>query len=128
VITLTFIRLNEEVSPGNMRGTHKGPPMDYLLIYDYVADYLDRRGAFRSEHLGLAWAAQAKGNLVLAGAFPDAPFGAVLHFRADSPAVIEAFIQADPYVTNGLVTKWQIREWITVVGDAASSPIRPAGA
>lgn len=102
--------------------------MDYLLIYDYAADYLERRGAFRSEHLGLAWAAQAKGHLVLAGAFADPPQGAVFHFRCDSPAVIEAFIQADPYVKNGLVTKWQSREWITVVGDAALTPIRPAGA
>ena len=99
--------------------------MDYLLIYDYAADYQERRGAFRNEHLGLAWAAQAKGNLVLAGAFPNAPYGAVFHFRCDSPTVIEAFIQADPYVKNGLVTQWQIREWITVVGDAASAPVRP---
>lgn len=102
--------------------------MDYLLIYDYAADYLERRGAFRNEHLGQAWAAQEKGDLVLAGAFPEAPFGAVFHFRADSPAVIEAFIQGDPYVKNGLVTKWQIRPWTTVVGDAAATPIRPTEA
>jgi uncharacterized protein len=100
--------------------------MDYLLLYDYAADYLERRGAFRDEHLGLAWAAQSKGQLILAGAFATPPHGAVFHFRCESPAVIEAFILADPYVKNSLVTKWQIREWITAVGEAASTPVRPA--
>jgi uncharacterized protein len=99
--------------------------MDYLLIYDYSDDYLERRSAFRNDHLGLAWAAQSKGNLILAGAFATPPNGAVFHFKCESPTVIEEFIKADPYVQNGLVIRWQIREWITVIGDSASTPIRP---
>ena len=43
-------------------------------------------------------------------------------FRAE-PAV--EFAKADPYVRNGLVTRWRVREWTTVVGDAASTPVRP---
>lgn len=31
----------------------------------------------------------------------------------------------DPYVTNGLVSKWRVREWTTVVGEDASTPVRP---
>ena len=42
--------------------------MDYLLFYEAAPDYLERRGAFRAEHLALAWEAQARGDLVLAGA------------------------------------------------------------
>ena len=38
---------------------------------------------------------------------------------------IEEFIQRDPYVRNGLIASWQIRRWITVVGDTAQSPINP---
>jgi hypothetical protein len=46
--------------------------------------------------------------------------GAVLLFRGDSPAVAEAFAAADPYVTHGLVTRWWVRTWTTVVGDGAA--------
>ena len=43
--------------------------MHYLLFYEFVPDYLDRRPQFRSAHLKLAWEAQARGDLVLAGAY-----------------------------------------------------------
>jgi uncharacterized protein YciI len=99
--------------------------VDYLLMYDTAPDYLERRGAFRSEHLALAWDAQAKGDLVLAGALSNPVDGAVFHFRGDSPAAAENFAKADPYVRNGLVARWRVREWTTVVGEAASMPVRP---
>lgn len=97
--------------------------MDYLLFYDYSYDYIERRDAFRAEHLALAWDAQSKGLLILGGALTNPSDGAVLHFRADSPTPVEEFVKADPYVRNGLVVNWKIREWVTVVGDAASNPV-----
>lgn len=99
--------------------------MDFLLFYEYSPDYLERRGEFREEHLALAWAAQARGELILGGAFANPADGAVLHFKGDSAAVVEAFVKADPYVGNGLVRQWRVREWTTVVGDAAETPVRP---
>jgi uncharacterized protein YciI len=99
--------------------------MHYLLLYDVTPDYLERRGAFRNEHLALAWAAQARGELVLAGALAEPPDGAVFLFQGDSPAAAQAFAEADPYVRNGLVSRWRVRPWTTVVGDAASTPVRP---
>ena len=30
--------------------------------------------------------------------------------------MVEAFAQADPYVRNGLVREWRVREWNVVVG------------
>jgi hypothetical protein len=39
--------------------------------------------------------------------------------------VPERFAVTDPYVLGGLVTRWQIREWTTVVGEEASAPVRP---
>jgi uncharacterized protein YciI len=100
--------------------------MHYLLFYDVVDDYVQRRAAFRDEHLALAWQAQARGELVLGGALADPVDGAVLVFSGDSPAVAEAFAAADPYVRNGLVTKWRVRTWTTVVGGQAAVPTRPA--
>jgi uncharacterized protein YndB with AHSA1/START domain/uncharacterized protein YciI len=102
--------------------------MDYLLFYDVASDYLERRGVFRAEHLALAWEAQSKGHLILAGALSKPADGAVFHFKGDSPAAAEQFATNDPYVRNGLVTRWRVREWTTVVGDAASTPVRAAPA
>jgi hypothetical protein len=60
----------------------------------------------------------------LGGALANPPDAAILLFQGDSPAVVEAFVQADPYVQNGLVLHWHIREWTTVVGDLAMTPVR----
>lgn len=91
----------------------------YLLLYDYVDDYLQRRAEFRAAHLAHARAAVARGDLVLGGAFADEPPGAAVLFTAASPEVAEEFARVDPYVLNGLVTRWRVREWITVVGKEA---------
>lgn len=98
--------------------------MHYLLMYDVVPDYLERRGAYRAEHLALAWKAHDEGRLILGGALMDPADGAVLLFQGDSPAVAEAFALSDPYVKNGVVTRWRVRPWITVVGSLADSPTR----
>jgi uncharacterized protein YciI len=97
--------------------------MHYLLFYDVVPDYAERRKAFRGEHLALARSAHARGELVLGGALADPVDGAVLLFRGESPAAAEAFAAADPYVWHGLVTRWRVREWTTVVGDGAAVSI-----
>lgn len=98
--------------------------MHYLLFYDVVPDYAERRVPFRAAHLAHAWAAADRGELLLGGALADPIDGAVLLFECDSLAVIEAFVAADPYVVNGLITRWRVRPWTTVVGEGASNPIR----
>ena len=46
--------------------------------------------------------------------------GAVLLFSCDSPAPAEAFAAADPYVVNGVVARWRVRPWTTMVGELAA--------
>lgn len=92
----------------------------FLLFYDLVPNYLERRGQYRDEHLGLARAAQERGELVLAGAYADPADGAALVWRTADAAPIERFVASDPYVKNGLVTGWRIRAWSVVIGGAAS--------
>jgi hypothetical protein len=99
--------------------------MHYLLMYETAPDYLARRGAFRGAHLERAWAASARGELLLGGAVGDPAESALLLFEGDAPAVAEAFARADPYVVNGLVTSWRVVPWNTVAGDGAANPIRP---
>jgi uncharacterized protein YciI len=96
----------------------------FLMFYELSADYMQRRPEFREAHLRKAWASHAAGELVLGGALTDPVDGAVLLFRASSPSVAEEFAKSDPYVINGLVTKWRIREWLTVAGETASNPVR----
>jgi len=97
--------------------------MHYLLMYDLVSDYLERRGTYRDDHLKLARAATQRGELLLAGALTEPTDTAMLLFEGDSPAAAEAFAKADPYVLAGLVTRWRVREWVTVVGDGAAQPV-----
>jgi uncharacterized protein YciI len=97
--------------------------MHYLLFYEAGADYEERRKPFRAAHLEHARAAATHGELVLGGAFANPIDGAVLLFRGDSPAAAEQFATSDPYVLNGLVKKWYVREWTTVVGDGAETKI-----
>ncbi len=89
--------------------------MHFALFYEYVPDILERRKPFRDEHLALLRELQGQGKLVMAGAFQP-PDGALLLFRADGAAEVEAFVKADPYARNGLVTRWRIREWTVAVG------------
>ena len=93
--------------------------MYYLLTYDLVEDYLERRPQFREEHLKLATEALERGELVLAGALADPVDGAVLVFKGDDPSVAERYAKQDPYVLNGLVTDWRVREWTVVIGGDA---------
>ena len=97
--------------------------MHYLLLYDVVDDYVARRAPLRAAHIAHARAAVARGELVLGGALANPPDGAILLFRGDSPAAAETFARTDPYVVNGLVRQWRVREWTTVVGRDAEVPL-----
>ena len=102
--------------------------MHYLLFYEVGEDYLARRAELRDAHLEKAWAASARGELVLGGALANPVDGAVLLFKGDSPEVAERFARADPYVTGGAVKRWQVREWMTVAGEDAAKPVNPHAA
>ena len=95
----------------------------FLLIYSLADDYLERRSAFRAEHLGLAQQFANDGRLMLGGAMANPPDQAVFVFAGEDDAAARAFVEADPYVANGLVRDWAIREWTTVIGRDAAAPV-----
>jgi uncharacterized protein YciI len=99
--------------------------MHFLLLYDYVPDVVEKRGPHRAAHLGYAREAVARGELVLGGALANPLDGAVLLFNVDSPAIVETYAKSDPYVVNGLVSSWRVREWTTVVGKDAQVTLPP---
>lgn len=102
--------------------------MHYLLFYEVDQEYVSKREEFREAHLAKAWKASERGELVLGGALANPVDGAVLLFKGDSPEVAEQFARTDPYVINGLIKRWHVREWTTVVGRDAAMPIKPAAA
>ncbi len=97
--------------------------MHYLLFYSFVDGMAERRMPFRQAHLAHLEAAAARGELVLAGALADPLDGAVLLFKGSSSEAAEALARTDPYVLNGLVTRWHVRTWSTVVGRDAATPV-----
>jgi len=94
----------------------------YALIYEMVDNFVERRKPFREAHLQLINDAHARGLIVMAGAMGDPPDGGLLIFRADSPAAVEEFVRADPYVTSRIVTGWRVRPWNVVIG---AEPVAP---
>lgn len=100
--------------------------MHFLLIYEVGDDYVERRTRFRDEHLAKAWAAHERGELVLAGALANPADGAVLLFKSESATVAQEFARTDPYVLNGIVKRWYVREWTTVAGYDPAVPVKPA--
>jgi uncharacterized protein YciI len=90
--------------------------MYFILFYDYVENVIERRARYREAHLALVQEYVARDELILGGAFADPVDGAAIVFKVDDRAIVEQFVEKDPYVVNGLVTDWRIREWTVVVG------------
>jgi len=84
-----------------------------VLQYDAVDDFINRRTPYREEHLRLIREAHARGEIVMAGALGNPPDGGLLVFKAEIE-VAENFARRDPYVVNGLVTRWVVRPWNVV--------------
>lgn len=94
----------------------------FALMYDVVDDFVNKRTPFRPAHIQGVREAQARGELIMAGALAD-PAGALLVFRAADKSVPENFAKADPYVNEGLVKSWKVRPWTVVVGqDPSETP------
>lgn len=92
--------------------------MYFLLFYDYIENIVERRAPYREAHLALVRGYVERGELILGGAFANPADGATIVFKVESPSQVEQFVKNDPYIINGLVTEWQIREWTVVVGSA----------
>lgn len=88
----------------------------FALIYYAAPDFVTRRQPLRQEHLRLVNEAHARGELTHGGALGDPPDRALLVFRAADRRAAEAFARRDPYVTQGLVQKWEVQPWAIVCG------------
>lgn len=90
--------------------------MYFILFYNTVDGYVEKRVPFRQLHLKYAEESVARGELILGGALNNPVDRAVLVFKADSPEIAEKFARSDPYVLNGLIKDWEVREWNVAIG------------
>lgn len=97
----------------------------FALFYDTADDYVARRAQFRAQHLEKAREAYARGELILAGALADPVDRALLVFRTPDQEAVEEFARHDPYVTQGLVRRWEVRLWNVVIGNDPAEPGPP---
>ena len=91
--------------------------MFYILYYNTVDNYIEKRKPFRELHLNYAKASHDRGELFLAGALANPADEAVLVFKCDSSKIVEDFAKNDPYVLNGLIKEWKVRKWTVVIGN-----------
>ena len=98
-----------------------------LLFYEVTPDYLDRRAEHRSAHLAHAWAAHERGEILLAGALADPRVARRCCLRRKQRRGRD-LRPGGSYIANGLVARWHVREWTTMVGNLAATPVRPADA
>jgi hypothetical protein len=94
----------------------------FVVTYEFVDRFVERRAPYREAHLQLLREANARGLLLLSGPVGDPPDGALLIVRAESASVVEDFVRADPYVAEGIVTSWRVRPWTIVIGAEPSAP------
>ncbi len=85
-----------------------------ILFYDYIPDVAERREPLRPAHLAILNELLGAGALRMAGAYANPLDGAALVFTSRDAA--EKFVERDPYVANGLVSAYHIRDWNVVIG------------
>lgn len=92
--------------------------MLYAIVGEDIPNSLEKRAAARPAHLKRADALNAAGKLVIAGAFPAIDSidpgpagvtGSLIVAEFDSLEEARAWIDADPYVTEGVFSKVTVK-------------------
>lgn len=98
--------------------------MHFLLFYEKTSGYAERQKPLVTAHIEYLQGQVREGHLVLAGNLSDPADGsALLLYKAESAAQVEAFARGDPFVVHGIISKWWVRNWVTVLGKEAVSPL-----
>jgi uncharacterized protein YciI len=82
----------------------------YVLFYESAHDVRSKAPLHFPAHLARWKEFQDRGTLLMIGTFADPQEeGSMAIFTTREAA--EAFARADPFVLNGVVRRWSIREW-----------------
>jgi uncharacterized protein YciI len=84
--------------------------MKYVLFYEAADDFRSKVPIHIEAHRALWKQFHSAGQLLMIGPFADAPAGGAMGIFTTRDAA-EAFVRADPFVTQGIAARWTIREW-----------------
>jgi uncharacterized protein len=84
--------------------------MKYVLLYEATVDFRSKVPLHLEAHRALWKQFHSAGQLLMVGPFTDAPAGGAMGVFTTRDAA-ERFVQADPFVSHGVVARWTIREW-----------------
>jgi uncharacterized protein YciI len=87
--------------------------MKYVMFYEMAADGLAKAKTHYPAHRARLDDFHRRGLLLMAGPWDNPAEGALGIFVSREAA--EEFIKEDPFVVNGAVSKWTIREWNEVL-------------
>ncbi len=87
--------------------------MKCVMIYETAVDGLPKAPLHYPAHRARVDDFHARGLLLMVGTFANPAEGAMGIFTTREAA--EAFIREDPFVLNGVVSKWTLREWNEVL-------------
>jgi len=94
--------------------SNKAPPQitpHWLLQYTYTDNVLEKRVPHRPDHLKLAGEFKKAGKMVMGGALGDLTGATVIFLNKEDA---DDFVSQDPYVKNGIVTDYVVKEWSVV--------------
>ena len=88
--------------------------MKYVLFYESADDVLSKAPAHFPAHKARLDDFHARGDLLMVGTFGDPQEeGSMAIFTTREAA--KEFVREDPFVLNGVVRDWHIREWDEVL-------------
>lgn len=98
--------------------------MKYALIYESAEDFRAKAPLHFAAHQARWGEFHADGTLLMIGPFANPEEGAMAIFTTREAA--EGFAAGDPFVLNGVVGSWHIREWNeALVGEQADRTSQP---
>ena len=83
--------------------------MKYVLFYESSGEGLAKAAAHFAAHRARWQTFVDRGELLMIGPFADPREGAMAIFTTRESA--EEFAAEDPFVVNGVVVSWRVREW-----------------
>jgi uncharacterized protein len=84
--------------------------LKYVLFYESADDLMSKAPAHQEAHGVRAREFQARGELLMTGPFANPQEEGAMSVFA-SRAGAEEFATGDPFVLNGVVERWYVREW-----------------
>jgi uncharacterized protein len=87
--------------------------MKYALFYDSADDVLVKAPSHAAAHRAHWKKFLDDGTLLMIGPFSNPKDGAMAVFTTREAA--ESFARDDPFVLNGVVVGWQVREWLEAI-------------